>query len=63
MHYTDTVDFDVVLSGSVESILDDGAHLLTVGDSAVVTGVDHGWRAGPEGCRLNLMTIGVSPPT
>ena len=62
MHHTDTVDFDVVLSGSVELILDDGAHLLTVGDSAVVTGVDHAWRAGPEGCRLNVMTIGVSPP-
>jgi quercetin dioxygenase-like cupin family protein len=61
MHHTDTVDFDVVLSGSVELILDDGAHLLTVGDSAVVTGVDHAWRAGGEGCRLNIMTIGVSP--
>ena len=62
MHHTDTVDFDVVLSGSVELLLDDGAHLLTVGDSAVVTGVDHAWRAGPEGCRLNIMTIGISPP-
>jgi quercetin dioxygenase-like cupin family protein len=61
MHHTDTVDFDVVLSGSVELILDDGGHPLTVGDSAVVTGVDHAWRAGPEGCRLNIMTIGVSP--
>lgn len=62
MHHTDTVDLDVVLSGSVELILDDGGHLLTVGDSAVVTGVDHAWRAGPEGCRLNVMTIGVAPP-
>ena len=63
MYHTDTIDFDVVLSGSVELILDDGAHLLTVGDTAVVTGVDHGWRAGPEGCLLNVMTIGVSTPT
>jgi hypothetical protein len=62
MHHTDTVDFDVVPSASVELLLDDGAHLLTVGDSAVVTGVDHAWHAGPEGCRLNIMTIGVSPP-
>jgi len=61
MHHTDTVDFDVVLSGSVELILDDGGHLLTVGDSVVVKGVDHAWRAGPQGCRLNVMTIGVSP--
>ena len=63
MHHTDTVDFDVVLSGSVELVLDDGAHLLAVGDSAVVTGVDHAWRAGPDGCRLNILTIGVSPPS
>ncbi|MGO9926370.1 MAG: cupin domain-containing protein [Mycobacterium sp.] len=62
MHHTDTVDLDVVLSGSVDLILDDGAHPLAVGDSAVVTGVDHGWRAGPEGCRLSVLTIGVSPP-
>jgi quercetin dioxygenase-like cupin family protein len=62
MHHTDTVDLDVVLSGSVELILDDGGHLLTVGDSVLVTGVDHGWRAGPEGCRLNVMTVGASPP-
>ena len=59
MHHTDTVDFDVVLSGSVELILDDGEHPLAVGDSVVVTGVDHAWRAGPEGCRLNVMTIGA----
>jgi len=62
MHHTDTIDFDVVLAGSVELILDDGGYLLTVGDSAVVTGVDHAWRAGPEGCRLNIMTIGASQP-
>lgn len=62
MHHTDTVDFDVVLSGSVELILDDGAHPLADGDSAVITGVDHAWRAGPDGCRLSIMTIGASPP-
>ena len=62
MHHTDTVDFDVVLSGSVEVILDDGAHPLAEGDSVVVTGVDHAWRAGPEGCRLSVVTMGASPP-
>jgi quercetin dioxygenase-like cupin family protein len=62
MHHTDTVDFDVVLSGSVDLILDDGEHLLAPGDSVVVTGVDHAWRAGPDGCRLSIVTIGASPP-
>jgi quercetin dioxygenase-like cupin family protein len=63
MHHTDTVDLDVVLSGSVDLILDDGEHPLAPGDSAVVTGVDHGWRAGPDGCRLSVITIGVAPPS
>ncbi len=62
MHHTDTVDLDVVLAGSVDLILDDGEHPLAPGDSAVVTGVDHAWRAGPEGCRLSVITIGASPP-
>lgn len=61
MHHTDTVDLDLVLSGSVELILDDGAHPLEAGDSVVVTGVDHAWRTGPDGCRLSVMSIGVSP--
>lgn len=62
MHHTNTVDFDAVVSGSVDLILDDGAHPLAAGDSAVVTGVDHAWRAGPDGCRLSIMTIGASSP-
>jgi len=61
MHHTDTVDLDTVLSGSVELILDDGAHPLAPGDTAVVAGVDHGWRAGPDGCRLGLVAIGALP--
>ncbi len=62
MHHTDTVDLDVVLSGSVDLILDDGEHPLSSGDSVVVTGVDHAWRAGSEGCRLSGVTIGATPP-
>src|SRR5262249_54995948 len=31
MHHTDTVDFDVVVSGSVDLILDDGEHPLAAG--------------------------------
>lgn len=62
MHHTDTLDFDTVLSGSVELVLDDGVHLLAPGDSVVVTGIDHGWRAGPDGCRLSVVAIGATPP-
>ena len=59
MHHTDTVDLDLILAGSVELILDDGAHSMEVGDTAVVTGVDHAWRTGPEGCRLSVMSFGT----
>lgn len=61
MHHTDTVDFDVVLDGSMDLVLDDGSHTLRAGDCAVVTGVDHGWVAGPEGCRLSVTLIGTPP--
>lgn len=58
MHHTDSVDFDVVLEGSVDLILDDGAHPLQRGDSVVMTGVDHAWRAGQDGCVLAASNVG-----
>ena len=60
MHQTDTVDFDTVLDGSVELLLDDGAHPLAAGD-CVVIGVDHGWRVGTEGATLAVLMIGSRP--
>ena len=62
MHHTDTVDFDIVLSGSIELILEDGVHSLEAGDCVVMTGVDHAWRAGPKGCVLTAVALGTPPP-
>lgn len=62
MHHTDTLDLQTVLSGTVELILDDGAHPLEQGDLVVLTGVDHAWRAGPDGCRLSAVLIGTPSP-
>lgn len=62
MHHTDTVDFDIVLDGSLVLGLDDGEHLLETGDFLIVNGVDHSWRAGPKGCRLSVLSIGTRPP-
>jgi quercetin dioxygenase-like cupin family protein len=62
MHHTDTVDFDIVLEGAIELTLDDGVHELAVGDCVVMTGVDHAWRAGPDGCTLSVLSIGTPPP-
>ncbi|MCZ0732442.1 cupin domain-containing protein [Mycolicibacterium iranicum] len=63
MHHTDTLDLQTVLSGSVDLVLDDGAHHLEQGDLVVLTGVDHAWRGGPDGCRLSAVLIGTPPPT
>jgi quercetin dioxygenase-like cupin family protein len=62
LHHTDTLDFDIVLAGTVELVLGDGAHRLGPGDSVVVTAVDHSWSTGPEGCTLSIVTVGTPPP-
>jgi hypothetical protein len=61
MHHTDTIDLDLVVAGSITLLLDDGEHLLEAGDAAVIPGVDHAWRAGPEGCTLAHAFIGTPP--
>jgi quercetin dioxygenase-like cupin family protein len=60
-HHTDTVDFNHVLSGSIDLTLDDGVHHLEAGDGAVVNGVDHAWQAGADGCRLSVLFLGTPP--
>jgi quercetin dioxygenase-like cupin family protein len=61
-HHTDSVDFDVILDGQVDLVLDDGAHTLVHGDAVVVNGVDHGWATYAEGCRMSVVVIGTPPP-
>lgn len=62
MHHTDTLDLQTVVTGTVDLILDDGAHRMEQGDLAVLTGIDHAWRAGPEPCRLSAVLIGTPSP-
>jgi len=62
LHHTDTLDLQTVVSGSVDLLLDDGAHHLEQGDLVVLTGVDHAWRTGAEPCRLSAVLIGTPPP-
>jgi hypothetical protein len=63
MHHTDTVDFDIVLAGSIDITLGDGTHHLGPGDCVLVSGVDHAWTAGPEGCTLSVILLGSTPFT
>jgi quercetin dioxygenase-like cupin family protein len=62
VHHTDTLDLLTVLSGSVGLILDDGTHRVEAGDMVVMTGVDHGWKAGLDGCRMSAVLIGTPAP-
>jgi len=62
VHYTDTIDCHTIVSGSIELLLDDGPHLLEAGDSAIVTGVDHGWKVGPDGCVVSMIVFGTPKP-
>jgi mannose-6-phosphate isomerase-like protein (cupin superfamily) len=61
VHRTDTVDIDVVMDGQVELGLEDGSIDLATGDMVVIPGVAHAWRAGPEGCTLSALLLGIEP--
>lgn len=61
MHTTDTVDFDVVISGEVYLELDDGAEvLLRAGDCVVQNGTRHAWRnRSQEKCVIAVALVGA----
>jgi mannose-6-phosphate isomerase-like protein (cupin superfamily) len=61
MHTTDTIDFEVVLEGTVVLELDDGAEVtLTAGDTVVQNGTRHRWRnPGDTPARMALFVCGA----
>ncbi len=61
MHTTDTVDFEVVMSGQVILELDDGVEtLLNPGDTVVQNGTRHRWRnPGNEPAVLAVFICGA----
>ena len=59
MHETPTVDYAVIVAGQVELGLEDGAVVLYAGDTVLVNGVRHSWRAGPEGCVIATVLVGL----
>jgi hypothetical protein len=48
--------------GNADLILDDGVHRVEAGDMVVMNGVDHAWKAGPDGYRMSAVLIGTPPP-
>lgn len=61
MHRTDTVDCDVVISGSITLGLETEEVVLDAGDLVVIPGLAHAWRAGPGGCTLSAVMQGLAP--
>ena len=62
LHRTITVDFDVVLTGSIEIELEAETVLLRQGDCVLLPGTVHAWRAGPQGA-LVVFTMVAGRPT
>ena len=62
MHTTDTIDFEVVLEGTIVLELDDGAEVtLHPGDTVVQNGTRHRWRnPGDTPARLALFICGAA---
>ena len=62
MHTTDTVDFDVVLSGEVYLELDDGAEVhLKAGDCVIQNGTRHAWHnRSNDNCVISVALIGAA---
>jgi len=61
MHTTDTIDFEVVLSGEVVLELDDGAEkVLVPGDTVVQNGTRHRWHnRGSEPAVIAVLLLGA----
>jgi hypothetical protein len=61
LHRRHAIDLMVVLDGDAVLLLADGDHPLQTGDAVVMTGIDHGLRSGPDGCRLMSFAVGTPP--
>ena len=59
LHASETVDLDIVLTGTIDLVLETGTHALGPGDGAVINGINHGWQVGPEGCTLSAVVLGA----
>ena len=61
-HRTETLDYDTLVAGTLQLVLEAGSVDLSPGDCVVLPGVPHAWRAGPAGATLNVVMTGLGPP-
>jgi quercetin dioxygenase-like cupin family protein len=60
MHLTQTIDYGLVVRGEVEMGLETGPVTLCAGDAVFMDGVMHSWKAGPEGCTIATVQVGLA---
>lgn len=62
MHRTETLDYAIVISGSIDMELDDTTVTLTAGDVVVQRGTNHAWaNRGTEPARVAFVLIDAQP--
>jgi mannose-6-phosphate isomerase-like protein (cupin superfamily) len=61
MHTTDTIDYDIILSGEIWMEVDDGVEVhLKAGDCIVQNGTRHAWRnRGTKACVMATVMVGA----
>jgi hypothetical protein len=62
MHMSDTIDYDVVIWGKVDIVLDSGeARTLSAGSMVVMGGANHSWQNPyDEPCLMATVTVGAA---
>lgn len=59
LHKTATVDYAVIVAGDVRIGLETGSVDVAAGDVVLVGGAQHSWHAGPNGCVLATVLVGL----
>jgi hypothetical protein len=60
-HWTETLDYDTLVEGTLRLELDTALIDLVPGDCVVLPGVPHGWQAGDGGAVLNVVMTALGP--
>jgi len=62
MHRTDSVDYAIILSGSIELVLESETVVLSAGDLLVQRGTAHDWvNRGEEPCVIAFCLVAAEP--
>lgn len=62
MHFTETIDYAIVMTGEIDMMLDDSVVHLKAGDVVVQQATNHAWiNRGSEPCRVAFVLIDAKP--